>query len=249
VINDERLDHLGHSHLASLRGDPSSAALGYRELPDHTRHLGQIDRQLAGEVDEEQADELGAAQTRKWTPDSMSSAPAGTRRDKSVVSICRCRQQEQGSSASIVNYARRCKAGSVGGEIHSNLCTAVCVDLWAGHEPVSSGTRREYFIVCDPRDATPTGEPRRLPRILRAVPEARIHARAMTSIIEVGRNAWRRLHSDDSGVLVDAADYYHAVYWAVSRAQSYVLMSGWQFDAVSPSCGAPTCRPAPMYAF
>jgi phospholipase D1/2 len=56
----------------------------------------------------------------------------------------------------------------------------------------------------------------------------------MTSIIEVGRNAWRRLHSDDSGVLVDAADYYHAVYWAVSRAQSYVLMSGWQFDSGVP---------------
>jgi phospholipase D1/2 len=52
----------------------------------------------------------------------------------------------------------------------------------------------------------------------------------VTSIIEVGRNAWRRVHADDSGVLVDAADYYHAVYWAISRAQRHVLMSGWQFD-------------------
>jgi len=40
----------------------------------------------------------------------------------------------------------------------------------------------------------------------------------VTSIIKVGRNAWRRVDADDAGVLVDAADYYHAVYWAVSRA-------------------------------
>ncbi len=52
----------------------------------------------------------------------------------------------------------------------------------------------------------------------------------MISIVEVGRNAWRRVRADDAGVLVDAADYYYAVYWAISRAQRYVLMSGWQFD-------------------
>ena len=56
----------------------------------------------------------------------------------------------------------------------------------------------------------------------------------MTSIVEVGRNAWRRVNADDTGVLVDAADYYHAVYWAFSRAQSHVLMSGWQFDSGVP---------------
>jgi len=56
----------------------------------------------------------------------------------------------------------------------------------------------------------------------------------VTSIIKVGRNAWRRVHADDTGVLVDAADYYHAVYWAISRAQSHVLMSGWQFDSGVP---------------
>ena len=55
-----------------------------------------------------------------------------------------------------------------------------------------------------------------------------------TPIIQVGRNAWRRVHADDTGVLVDAADYYHAVYWVISRAQSYVLMSGWQFDSGVP---------------
>jgi phospholipase D1/2 len=56
----------------------------------------------------------------------------------------------------------------------------------------------------------------------------------MTPIIKVGRNAWRRVHADDAGVLVDAADYYHAVYWAVSRARSYVLMAGWEFDSGVP---------------
>ena len=56
----------------------------------------------------------------------------------------------------------------------------------------------------------------------------------MNPIIEVGQNAWRRVHADDSGVLVDAADYYHAVYWAASRAKSHVLMSGWQFDSGVP---------------
>jgi phospholipase D1/2 len=56
----------------------------------------------------------------------------------------------------------------------------------------------------------------------------------VTSIIDVGRNAWRRVRADDAGMLVDAADYYHAVYWAVSRAQSHVLMSGWQFDSGVP---------------
>jgi phosphatidylserine/phosphatidylglycerophosphate/cardiolipin synthase-like enzyme len=52
----------------------------------------------------------------------------------------------------------------------------------------------------------------------------------MTPIINVGRNAWQQVHADDSGLLVDAADYYHAVYRAISEARSYVLMSGWEFD-------------------
>jgi phosphatidylserine/phosphatidylglycerophosphate/cardiolipin synthase-like enzyme len=53
-------------------------------------------------------------------------------------------------------------------------------------------------------------------------------------IVEVGRNAWCQHHAVDAGVLVDAADYYHAVYWAVRRAQGHVLMSGWQFDSGVP---------------
>jgi phosphatidylserine/phosphatidylglycerophosphate/cardiolipin synthase-like enzyme len=56
----------------------------------------------------------------------------------------------------------------------------------------------------------------------------------VTAIIQLGRNAWQRLHADATGVIVDAEDYYHAVYWAASRAQGYVLMSGWQFDSGVP---------------
>jgi len=56
----------------------------------------------------------------------------------------------------------------------------------------------------------------------------------MNSIIKIGRNSWRWIHADDAGLLVDAADYYRAVYWAISRAQSHVLMSGWQFDSGVP---------------
>ena len=56
----------------------------------------------------------------------------------------------------------------------------------------------------------------------------------MSSIIKIGRNSWRGVHADDAGLLVDAADYYHAVYWAISGAQSHVLISGWQFDSGVP---------------
>jgi phospholipase D1/2 len=65
----------------------------------------------------------------------------------------------------------------------------------------------------------------------------------VSSIIRIGRNAWRHAYAEDSGVIVDAADYYHAVYWAVSRAHSYVLMSGWQFDS-----GVPLLRGADVPA-
>ena len=50
-------------------------------------------------------------------------------------------------------------------------------------------------------------------------------------IIEVGRNAWRQAFASDSGVLIDAADYYRAFYESARGARHYVLMSGWQFDS------------------
>jgi hypothetical protein len=61
----------------------------------------------------------------------------------------------------------------------------------------------------------------------------------MTPIINVGRNAWQRVHADQSGLLIDAADYYYAVYRSISAARSYVLMSGWQFDSGVPLLRGP----------
>ena len=56
----------------------------------------------------------------------------------------------------------------------------------------------------------------------------------LTPIIDVGRNAWREVTAEASGVLVDAADYYHALYWAAERARHSILISGWQFDSGVP---------------
>ena len=39
---------------------------------------------------------------------------------------------------------------------------------------------------------------------------------------------------EQTGVLVDAQDYYRAVYDAVLRAERYVLVAGWQFDSAVP---------------
>jgi phospholipase D1/2 len=54
---------------------------------------------------------------------------------------------------------------------------------------------------------------------------------ATARIVQIGRNAWREAHAEDSGILVDAASYYRALYWSIRRARRYVLMSGWQFDS------------------
>lgn len=50
-------------------------------------------------------------------------------------------------------------------------------------------------------------------------------------IIQLGRNAWRTAAADDSGLLIDAADYYRDFYYAARDAQGSILMSGWQFDS------------------
>lgn len=50
-------------------------------------------------------------------------------------------------------------------------------------------------------------------------------------IIRPGRNSWREADVRDSGVLIDAADYYRAFYAAAGGARQYILMSGWQFDS------------------
>ena len=32
-------------------------------------------------------------------------------------------------------------------------------------------------------------------------------------ILQVGHNAWREVIAHTSGVVIDAADYYHTLYW------------------------------------
>lgn len=51
------------------------------------------------------------------------------------------------------------------------------------------------------------------------------------SIIETGRNAWRQVDAIESGVVIDAADYYRAFYESARAARHYLLVSGWQFDS------------------
>ena len=51
-----------------------------------------------------------------------------------------------------------------------------------------------------------------------------------TTILAPGRNVWRQPRAEDSGVIVDAADYYRVFYAAAARAKKYILVSGWQFD-------------------
>lgn len=48
--------------------------------------------------------------------------------------------------------------------------------------------------------------------------------------LQPGHNAWREVTARSSGLLVDASDYYHAVYWAARGARRSILMSGWEFD-------------------
>jgi hypothetical protein len=40
--------------------------------------------------------------------------------------------------------------------------------------------------------------------------------------------------AETSGVIVDAADYYHAFYWAARNARRSILVSGWEFDSGVP---------------
>jgi phospholipase D1/2 len=56
------------------------------------------------------------------------------------------------------------------------------------------------------------------------------HTPAARRILTPGRNFWRQVPADASGIIVDAADYYRAFYAAATRAQRYILISGWQFD-------------------
>jgi phosphatidylserine/phosphatidylglycerophosphate/cardiolipin synthase-like enzyme len=52
----------------------------------------------------------------------------------------------------------------------------------------------------------------------------------MVKILQTGRNFWREERVTRAGILIDADDYYRAVYEAGQRATSYLLLAGWQFD-------------------
>lgn len=52
-----------------------------------------------------------------------------------------------------------------------------------------------------------------------------------SAVLRPGRNVWREVATPASGVIVDAADYYYAFYWAARQARRSILISGWQFDS------------------
>ena len=51
------------------------------------------------------------------------------------------------------------------------------------------------------------------------------------SILEPGINCIGSYAATSTGVIVDARDYYRAVYHAASAAKRYLLFTGWQFDS------------------
>jgi phospholipase D1/2 len=55
-----------------------------------------------------------------------------------------------------------------------------------------------------------------------------------TPITRIGATAWREETAEAAGVIVDAADYYYTLFWAVEQARHSVVMSGWQFDSGVP---------------
>ncbi len=63
------------------------------------------------------------------------------------------------------------------------------------------------------------------------------------AILQLGRNASREAIAGTAGVLVDAADYFHAFYWAADRAQRSILLSGWEFDSGLPLLRGDDARP------
>lgn len=49
-------------------------------------------------------------------------------------------------------------------------------------------------------------------------------------IVQSGRNCWRIAKSEKLAVIVDAADYYQHIAWAMERARSSIFIAGWDFD-------------------
>jgi len=51
------------------------------------------------------------------------------------------------------------------------------------------------------------------------------------SILKPGSNCLGIYQTGETGVLIDACDYYRAFYHAASQARRYILLMGWQFDS------------------
>jgi phospholipase D1/2 len=64
-------------------------------------------------------------------------------------------------------------------------------------------------------------------------------SRPREPILQTGRTVWRQTHAAEAGVLIDGADYYRAFYTAASKAQRFILLSGWQFDSGVPLLRGP----------
>ena len=53
----------------------------------------------------------------------------------------------------------------------------------------------------------------------------------MSRILQSCRNFWCESPITAAGLLVDGDDYYRAFYEAAQKAEKYILLAGWQFDA------------------
>lgn len=53
----------------------------------------------------------------------------------------------------------------------------------------------------------------------------------MTRILEIPRNAFVEAEATQSGLLIDARNYYRTLYRALEQAEQYVIISGWQFES------------------
>lgn len=53
----------------------------------------------------------------------------------------------------------------------------------------------------------------------------------MNAILEPKRNCWKFGEVASSGLLIDAEDYFKAIYDAASQAKHSILMTGWQFNS------------------
>jgi phospholipase D1/2 len=53
----------------------------------------------------------------------------------------------------------------------------------------------------------------------------------MKRVLEVGRNAFAKTEAAQSGLLIDARNYYSTLYRALEQAERYAIVSGWQFES------------------